>query len=149
MAMDTNRGSRETGSRRARLDRVSDLGRISMLRKKSRLASMNVAAEALLWDRRRVARTAERRVRRRLVLEPARHLAKGQGRLMLTTMTGWGYDRPSQMFTPTRSLRRDRSNSSDLARAQFIEVHRHLSEGCLTCFWAPSTPPRGSSRPRC
>lgn len=44
MAMDSNRGLRETGSRRTRLNRVSGSARISMLRKRNRRANLNVAA---------------------------------------------------------------------------------------------------------
>lgn len=98
MAKNKNRGHRETRKPPHEIPEVPDLGRLSMPRKTNRRAAMDVAAGVLLWDRRRVARAAERRVRRRLVLAPARHLTKDQRQLMLTTMTGWGYDRPSQMF---------------------------------------------------
>lgn len=124
------RGHRETGSRRARLDRISALARISTLRKKSRRAGMNVAAGVLRWDRRRVPGPTERPVRRRLVLESSRHLTKNQRRLMLTTMTGWGNDRPSQMFI-TAQVAPERLSSS--SRPRSCAVHRGVG-----------TPRRGS-----
>lgn len=64
---------------------------------------------------------------------------------MLTTMTGWGYDRPSQMFvtdqvTPERLEQLIHAvlglgpapvkfTVSHLTRNQFVEVYRHLPEG--------------------